>query len=513
MKTPPTLIVLLALLVPASSALPARDTDAPRKISMRECVEIALRGNIDIAVSRTERDIAAFGVPIEEAAFLPRFTGDLGASRSITPSGSALDGSLSLDQRAYKFDLGAKELVRTGTALTLAFENQRQETGSSIALLSPQYLTALTLSVQQPLLKNRGRQVTEAPLAVARAGESAKTGEWLEKVMDVVAAARSAFLSFTAAHSEVEVKRTALGLAEKLLAEIRARIDTGFAAPMDRLAADAAVASRREELIRAEAQEQNALDNLKTILGVRSPREWEERLLPAPLPGEVEPPGERDTFEEALRARPEISSLAARRQQAEIQEAAARNRTLPSLDLTVSAGLSGLAGSPNPILNPLFPVSSTAFTGNYRDSIDQMFSGRYSNWFVGLKSELPWRFDREKAEWARARAALEEQRLLAEGLALRIRAEVRKGRRDLESALERIAAARASAAAAAKKLEAEEKKLALGASTAVEVLRFQQDLSEALLAEIRAQSDAHLAQTRLLRAVGTILDKEGIFIR
>jgi outer membrane protein TolC len=329
--------------------------------------------------------------------------------------------------------------------------------------------------------------------------------------MDVVAAARSAFFSLSAAHGEVEVRRSALRLAERLLSEIEARIESGFAAPMDRLPADAAVASRREELIRAESQENNAMDGLKTALGVRTSGEWEERLIPEPLPGDPDPPGDNDIFEEALRLRPEMSSLAARRQQAEIQEAAARNRTLPSLDLTVSAGLSGLAGTPNP--NPLFPVSSTAFAGNYQDSIDQMFSGRYYNWFVGLKSEIPWRFDREKAEWARARSALEEQRLLGEGLEMRIRADVRKGRRDLESSLERIAASRAFAAASSKKLEAEEKKLALGASTAVEVLRFQQDLSEALLAEIRSQSDAHLAQTRLRRAVGNILDKEGIVIR
>ncbi len=511
MKTPSTLIVLLAFLASAPTAFPAGENAPPRAISMRECVETALRGNIDIAVSRTERDIAAFGVPIEKAAFLPKFTGDLGASRSLSPSGSVLNGNLALDQRAYTFTLGVQDLLPAGTALSLAIENQRQETDSAIALFSPQYSTALTLSARQPLLKNRGRQVTEAPLAVARAGEAVKTGEWKEKVMDVVAAARSAFLSFSAAHGEAEVKRTALELAERLLSEIRARIDSGYAAPMERLAADAAAAARREELIRAETQEQNALDSLKTVLGIRTPREWEERLLPVPLPGAVEPPGERDSFEEALRLRPEVSSLAARRQQAEIQEAAARNRTLPSLDLTVSAGLSGLAGSPNP--NPLFPVSSTAFAGSYGDGIDQMFSGRYYNWFVGLKTELPWRFDREKAEWARARAVLEEQRLLSEGLALRILAEVRKGRRDLESALERIAASRASSAAAAIKLEAEEKKLALGASTAVEVLRFQQDRSEALLAEIRAQTDAHLAQTRLWRAVGTLLEKEGIVIR
>lgn len=511
MKTRATLIVLLALFAPVSSAFPAGETPLPRVISLRECVETALRGNIDIAVSRIGRDIAAFGVPVEEASFLPKFTGDLGFSRSISPSGSVLDGNLSLDRRDLRFNVGIRDLLPSGTALSLDFENQRQDTGSSIALLTPQYMTALTLSAQQPILKNRGRLVTEAPLIVARAGEVARTWEWREKVMDVVAAARSAFFSLSAARSEVEVRRAALRLAERLLAEIRARIESGFAAPMDRLPADAAVASRREELIRAESQEQNALDNLKTALGVRSTGEWEERLIPDPLPGDPDPPGYLDTFDEALRLRPEVYSLAARRQQAEVQEAAARNRTLPSLDLTVSAGLSGLAGTPNP--NPLFPVSSTAFAGNYQDSLDQMFSGRYYNWFVGLKSELPWRFDREKAEWGRARAALEEQRLLAEGLSMRIRTDVRKGRRDLESSLERIAASRAFAAASAKKLEAEERKLALGASTAVEVLRFQQDLSEALLAEIRAQVDAHLAQTRLRRAVGNILDKEGIEIR
>jgi outer membrane protein TolC len=142
-----------------------------------------------------------------------------------------------------------------------------------------------------------------------------------------------------------------------------------------------------------------------------------------------------------------------------------------------------------------------------------LFSGRYYNWFAGLKSEIPWRFDREKAEWAKARSALEEQRLLGEGLFLKIRTEVRKAARDLESARERITASRVTVAAASKKLEAEEQMLDLGRSTTVEVLRFQKDLSEARLAEIRAQADAYAAETRLRRAAGTILDREGVAVR
>lgn len=503
--------VLFIVIAFSFSASIGHEGAAARYISIRECVEIALKNNIDIAVARAEKEIGEAGVPVEEAAFLPKFTGDLSASRSIAPTGSALDGSLALDQRAYKFDLGVKDLLRTGTALSLAFENQRQESSTSIALLSPQYNTALTLSATQPLLKNRGRQVTEAPLLIARAGASAKTEDWKAKVMDIVAAARSAFLSFASAVREVEVRRSALALAERLLLQTDARIESGAAAPIDRLPAEAAVAARKEELIRAEAAAQGSADELKTVLGMRSVNEWDEQLVPAPLQGDVAPPAAGETAEAAMRRRPEAAAQSGRKKQAELQEAVSRNRTLPSLDLTVSGGLSGLSGTPTP--NPLFPTSAAAFTGNYGDSVDQMFSGRYYSWFVGLKSELPWRFDREKAEWARARSTLDEQRLLEEGLILKIRSEVRKARRDLESALERIAAARSSVTAASKKLEAEEEKLSLGRSTTVEVLRFQQDRSEALLSEARARTDAWLAQTRLWRAVGTILEREGITLR
>lgn len=511
MKRGPSVSVLLVLAVFLPPALSRGENLPVRTISMRECVETALRNNIDIAVSREEREIGELGIPIEEAAFLPGFTGDLSASRSVSPSGSALDGTLKLGQRDYKLDLGAKELLRSGASLSLVFENQRQEAGTSIALLSPQYATALTLSATQPLLKNRGRQATEAPLQIARAGSAEKTEDWRTRVMDIVAAVRVSFLSFSSAVREVEVRKKAVELAERLRADIETRIDAGAAPSMDLLPAESAVATRREELIRAETAARSAELDLKNILGVRSATEWEESLVPAPLPGDIAPPAGSETFDEAVRLRPEIAAWRARKTGAEVQEAAARNRTAPSLDLILSGGLTGLTGSPRP--STLFPVNASEFSGNYHDSLDRMLSGKYYNWMIGLKSEFPWGLQREKAEWARANAALREQRLLEEGLLLRIRTEVLKGRLDLDSGLARIAATRVAAYAAEKKLEAEETKLSVGRSTAVEVLRFQQDVSEAHLAEVRAVADAYGAQTRLRRAVGTILEREGIVLR
>ncbi|MDO8945156.1 MAG: TolC family protein, partial [Desulfobacterales bacterium] len=378
---------------------------------------------------------------------------------------------------------------------SLSLENSRQETTSAESLLSPQYATGLTLSARQPLLKNRGRQVTEAPLRIARAGAEEKTEEWKSKVMDTVSSVRTAYLAFFSAAREEEVREAALELAERMIVHTDARIQGGAAAEMDRLPAESAVATRREELLRAQAAVRSAEADLKIILGVRSERDWGERLAPIPPMEDISPPGAGDTFEEAIRMRPEVAAMKAKRTQSEIREVAARNQTLPSLDLTASAGLAGLSGTPNP--DPLFAGNAEVYTGNYGDSVDRLFSGKYHNWQVGLKTEIPWGMQREKAEWARAKAALREQRLLEEAVFLRIRGEVWKARVELESAVARIDATRTATVAAEKKLEAEEKKLSVGRSTTVEVLRFQQDLSEARLAEVRARSDAHGAQTRL----------------
>lgn len=504
----------LLLLASAATALAGPGSvSSSREITIGECVEEALRSNIGVAVSRSVREEVWLGISREEAAFLPRLIGDVSFGRAIGPTGSSIAGTFTIDQRIWRFDAEVTELLRSGTTLSLTFENQMLEAGSALALFNPEYWTGLTLSARHPLLKHSGKEVTEAPLRIARAEAEAGTGDWLAKVMDTVASARTSFLLFHAASREVEVRKTALSLGEQLLDQTAARIEAGFAAPSDRLYAEAAVAARKEEFLRAEASARNAEDDLKIVLGLRADQEWDERLVPV-APRDVPlPPDADDTFEEALHRRPEVSAVAARTRQAEVQEAIARNGTLPDLSLTASGGLSGYAGTP--VANPLFPDGggATDLEGGYGESLENLVSGDYYNWFVGLSTEIPWKFQRERADLARARRVLEQQRLREEELRARIRTEVRKAHRDLTSALARVDAAAASVAAARGKLQAEERKLALGSSTTTQVLEVQQDYAQALLAESRARTDAHVSQTRLWRAVGTILDKEGISVR
>lgn len=500
----------MILLAGIPAVLPAAEPAPPRPVTLRECVGMALMHNPDIRVQSVQKESSALGVPIENAAFLPRFTADAGFTENISPSTSSLQGAGKTESKTVTLDASASKFLATGGTVSLSFAGQRQDLSSGVSLLSPEYTTSLTLSATQPLLKNRGPEAALAPLLIARANAVASDGDFRSKVLDIVASTRSAFFTFAAASRAVEVRRAALDLAQRTLDQTNARIAAGVAAQIDRLPAEATVASGREALIAAETAARDAGDELKNTMGVQAANEWIADLIPIAPDDAVGPPDDTDTFEEAARRRPEVMAQALRIEGAKLGEAAARNRTRPVLDLTVSGGLTGLAGSPRK--NPVLGGSGDRFEGNLGDSLQEMTSGRYYNWFVGLHTEIPWRFDRERAQYGQARLAKEQQHIQATALLDRIRTDVRKGRRDLESAIARIEASRVAVAAAEKSLEAEEKKLSLGRSTILDVLKLQQSLSEARLTLVQSQFDAYLAQTNLWRAVGSLLEKNRIVI-
>ena len=84
--------------------------------------------------------------------------------------------------------------------------------------------------------------------------------------------------------------------------------------------------------------------------------------------------------------------------------------------------------------------------------------------------------------------------------------------RSAKTAFERVNAARKQHEFAAQALDAEEKKLANGKSTAFQVLQIQRDLTSAEASEINALSDYNKELYRLSQAEGDILNKLGIVL-
>ncbi len=88
--------------------------------------------------------------------------------------------------------------------------------------------------------------------------------------------------------------------------------------------------------------------------------------------------------------------------------------------------------------------------------------------------------------------------------------DVRTAARNVESGVKRVAAARSNTVLQRKTVEAEQKKFENGMSTSFEVLRIQNDLFSAQLAEIQAILSYTKSLADLERAQGTLLEARGL---
>jgi outer membrane protein TolC len=155
------------------------------------------------------------------------------------------------------------------------------------------------------------------------------------------------------------------------------------------------------------------------------------------------------------------------------------NQRLPDVRLETSYRGSGLAGTQF-LRAGGFPgfVTGTRIRG-FGDALGQTFSNDYPTWSLGLTVSYPLGRSYEAASFARADV---ERRQAAQRIAsLRLEAAetVRRAGRQIHSATERVAAARAGATLAWQRVEAEQRRYDVGLSTTFLVTEAQRDLLEA----------------------------------
>jgi outer membrane protein TolC len=141
-----------------------------------------------------------------------------------------------------------------------------------------------------------------------------------------------------------------------------------------------------------------------------------------------------------------------------------------------------------------------------RDSLKLL----YKNWTIGLTLSLPLSNFLSRAELAYARTDLSQAQTKLKNLEQQVILEVSDAVRSIETNARRVHAYRLARELSEKRLEAEEKKLAVGLSTNYFVLEFQEQLANAQSAELKALVDYNLSLARLEKATGQGLESRRI---
>lgn len=472
-------------------------------VSLAGVVATAVENNLDAKVARFEPAITDEQLAAARAAFDWTFFTDFNHANIDRPQPAQFFGNGQVGSRArvaqsVQYETGLRKPLTTGGQLALSQGQTYTDDDSPSLDLRPEPSNAaqVTARLDQPLLRDAGAVGSTAQIKLAANAREAAGIDVAGTLIQVVTQTEQSYWRLAASRRALDIAQRLLRRGEETRTVLRGR--TGFdAKPAEISDAEATVARRRAQVIRAGDQLRRESDRLKQIVNSPEfPLSSEALVLASddtPPPTAV--PSLGDAIMTAIASRPEVQRAILDIDDAAIREQVAVNASLPRLNVALQAQFQGL---------------DTGAGGAY----DQVNEGRFVDYLVGVSFEQPIGNAAAKAgvrqrQSERLRAAVAYKRVL-----LQVVGEVKSALRSVrtaESLVEQTARARLAAAENLRTLEVQEKTIQSLTPDFLDLkFRRQENLANAELDEAQAQADYRAALAELAAAQGVALERHGI---
>jgi outer membrane protein len=485
-----------------------RRVDSRLYLTEREAVELALENNLDVNVERHTRLARQWDIRLVEAAYDPVGTFGFSWDRNRTPAASVLQGGASVTDILTDYTFGYRHPFRMGSSLEVSFAGNRNRTTNFFSSLVPAIHTRFDVTFRQDLLKGFGKAEAEYDIELSRNNVDLSEQEFQRLAIEVIAQVQDQFWELEHSLKDVEVKQKSLELAETIYRQNQARFEVGTASRLEVVQTEAEVASRREELIRAQFSYRRVQDQLvKLMTSHRDPREFLGDIVPEA--SAVDSSRDPEPFDHLLRLalelRPEIrqSDLTIANRQVELRRS--RDKLKPSLQLVAGYQQFGLGGTEivrdfsQGFVNP--PIVAVN-PGGLWDSFSQVLSADYYGYLVGFDFQIPLGNTEARSRNAQAQIEINRARLQKEAVQQSLGLEIRDTLTQIEMNKARLEAAEAAVVAARERLDGEQARFEVGMGTTRELIEAQRDLLQAESVVVRARIDLIKSQNLLDKAVG-----------
>ena len=492
----------LAALVLSSSA--AQAAPELKAVSLDDCLKLALQKNLDIRIayfnprqslSQYRQAYSGYDPLIGMSARQNfRTSAGVGNPGDFIPPGG--------ESWAENYSVGLQGLAPTETGLRYSLQSGMTR-NNNVFFATPNrpeinsgffYSPFVSLDLTQPLLRDFWIDSTRMMVQVNKIGIGRSEQGARRQVITVVAQVALAYHDLIAARENVRVQRKAVETAERRLAEQKKRVEVGALAPLDEKQSEAEVYRAKADLLQSEARLGDASTNLRNLIN-DDLGGWDNVLLNPTLMLTAEPVAfdKKDSWHKALTQSPDIVDARLQLDSQKVRLKFTKNQLFPQLDLLGGYGVIGA--------EPSFGMA-----------LQDIEDRKLPNHFAGMRLNFP--LNNRNARETHKQNKLEQERLLLsyKRIEQNLMRDIDISIRSAKTAFERVNAARKQHEFAAQALDAEEKKLANGKSTAFQVLQIQRDLTSSEASEISALSDYNKELYRLSQAEGDILNKLGIVL-
>ena len=466
----------------------------PVRMTLDECIRIALESNQDILVSVFDPMAAESDIKVARGEFDPVLTATFNFFDAAQSTGSqifAFSGLTSTENAVTNTQLSLGGLLHWGTRYDLSIAADR--TIGTFSGFEEEYTAVLSLSLTQPLLRGAGRKVNMVSIRSAENSKRISEAQVMLTVLNTTGDVMKAYWDLVGTINTLVVRQESLDNAHRLHNISAKRNEIGVAAYIEVVQARAGIASRQGDYITALTAIGSARDFLIRSMGLMEDGHFSTvAIIPIDRPAEGEIVlDEKASVQKALENRPEIQSAILSVKNADLERLRSRNNMLPQLDIDGSYTTGGRARHVN-------------------DTFLGLRKGQDETYSIGIVASVPIGNRAARHTHQRAMAAKEqaEQRLIQAKYeaALQVRTSMRNvlsNRSLVEANLQATRLQKVS-------VLAEERKLQLGTSTSQDVLDIQEDLTGAQVAEEQARVELEKSRIDLKVAEGTLLEEQGI---
>ena len=474
-------VLAIGALLFATSAT-AQDERQTIQLSLDDAVQRAIERNPDLAIVRLDTEVEAARVGETRGAYAPVFSSTLGRSRNVTPPTNYLLGDTGVDVKDWFSTTGVRQRLPWGAGTwSISWDAARTSTNSLLTSVDPTLQSGVELAFSQPLLKDRKIDASRQQYIITKRNQQNAELRERESAVQTVASVKRAYWALKASLANIGVQQRSLELAQELARQNKIRVGAGQIPPLDLVQAEVEVAQRRENLIQARTQSEDAEDHLRRL--IMDPADasfWALRLDPVDAPPDPTAfPDTNAAVAKALDGRFDLARASHDLENAKTNVDYLGNQRLPDVRLEASYRGSGLVGTEF-LRTGVFPgiVTGTRDRG-FGDALGQAFTPDYPTWSVGVTVSYALGHSYEEASHARAQVERKQAAQRIASLRLDAAESVRQAARQVRSTAERVEAARAGAALAEQRQADEQRRYEVGLSTTFLVTQAQRDLLQA----------------------------------
>ncbi len=401
-------------------------------------------------------------------------------------------------------------LISGGTVQYRNYEQSFKENAPS-DLLNPAVGPHMDLTVRHSLLQGFGVRLNDRGIRIAKINTGASVESFRSQLLDMVANVLNGYWDLVASGEESKARLRSQENAQKFFEDTQREIAAGAIPRVELSRAAAEVATRRQDLVVAQANLRQRENSLKDML-VRTPDPALDAAEIIPLDRIEIPPTDdlpplRQLVTSAMFNRPDVAVSKFRDQTSEISLAGTANPLLPSVQVTGQTFNRGVAGTPQASSGG---EPNPYFVGGYGSALGQVLRRNFPSYNGGITFSAPLGNRTAQGDYGIDQLQFRQSQVTSQRDINAIVVDISARMSAVRQARARHTAAVNTRTLQEQLLEADREKFSSGIATFNDIINDQRALVVAQISEVNALSAYAHARVSLDQTLGETLERNHV---